>query len=760
MNPSAPPPPAPPPPSGPPSGPPPYPSGPPAGPGPHGSWPPGPVPPPPSLPPHGSLAPYGGPEPYGRAPFGAPPRRPDNSAKVVVIAVLALVALTFLGLLAGVAAYGFKRYTERAKQAAEQKEQAEKKLLPTSTHDATADLVDDDFKLTLKWPGKGFKMLRQEEARHILPDTLAGIIHEGGCQLVVIGDYSPGADPILIAKAGLASVPGTHLRSTDPVRATVLGREGVRFEIDTEIMGMHFQQTHQIIERDGWFLRFATMRRPEAKCTLPDLASQVSLQEGKVQGRNLAGVAHDQERPQYRVRGSTFESVVHRLRLTAPPGTHLMVGEPVAEQDREAAALVASKGVSLWIGSVPTPAVPLDAYRAQWIDATAEDAGAPAEKLSLSGARGPLEAAIIKGPAPYETLWAFEASADRVVVYRAVSTPTLREEARDLVQRTRDALHVLGDAEAAELARSLPKSAPTRRVGPDRALRGGTFKHYATGLTIPMPASAHLPQLVDVRGDDVVLTFARPAAGIESAVVLMGREVGLSQAQARVAAELIGVKESELTVVPGEPVAGLARARAAYFVAGTDSVIDIVALPGSSHTAYLATMGPRKWVDAAEAETSAFVANAKFAAPIRQEQIAPTSLRHERLGFELTLPAALWEIEPLKLAENQWFVAYKADSPQGQVFVFAVGLDDAEAEFTGAVIEQQLIGKFVKGTDVPERKPAALGDAPASRVTISPKQDAIFANVGGTLYFLVVDSKSEGSLDATKIYRDFRVLHE
>ncbi len=672
-----------------------------------------------------------------------------------------MVLVGFLAVLGAGAYFGFTRYRERAKQAAEERDQAEKKLLPTSTYDATADIVDEDFRLRLKWPGKGFKMLRQEDARRVFHDTLAGIVHEKGCQLLVVGDYSPGADLAAVAKAGQQTIPGTHVRDSEITATQVLGRPAARFEVETNASGLNFHHEHVVIERDGWFLRFGRINQVGAQCTPPRVEDVVVLEEGTVRGRNLTGFTQDHERPQYRVRGSTLESVVHRLRVSAPEGSGLLVGSAVALTDREAAALIASMGVSLFISTSPAPPISVETYTTEWVNGAAGLYGGTAEKATVpaSGGRPPLTASIVPGPAPYESLYAFEVIDGRLVVYRAVYATKLRPDALEHVKQTRASVHVLSEAEAASLSSELPSVDPTRKVGPDRALRSGKLVHYTAGFTLPLPPSSYQPQVVDGRGEEIVVNVPRPTWGVDTTVIVSPRATDLASAQRAVAAKLIEVPEADLAVTAAPAVGKHTRGRIDYIAGGAPSVVDVVSVAGHAHTIHIATSGPTAWVDAAEPETRSLIEKLTVSStPSADSSIGDRVVRNDRLGFELALPAASWSVQTIQLAPNQWFVTYGIKSDLGDVFIFAAGLDDAEADFTADVIEQQLVAKFVQGTDVPERTQATLGGAPAKRIAFSSKIDAIVSSSGGTLFFIVVESKVGKTLDPVKVYDGFRLL--
>ncbi len=116
------------------------------------------------------------------------------------IAIAAAIVCT-AGLMGALGWYGYQRYHERVAQQKEREhrdEESTRKLTSDSTHDATEDLVDDDFKIRVNWPGAGFKVMAEEDARRIVPEAIGGVIGTGGaarCSLAVTAEHLPGTTP-------------------------------------------------------------------------------------------------------------------------------------------------------------------------------------------------------------------------------------------------------------------------------------------------------------------------------------------------------------------------------------------------------------------------------------------------------------------------------------------------------------------------------------------------------------------------------------
>jgi hypothetical protein len=703
--------------------------------------------------------------PVAQSPFV--PARPERSSNKggVIAAVIAAVLFAVAGL-GGLAYLGVQRYAERSKKASIEKQEeidnAEKKVLPSSTHDATADLVDEDFKIKIKWPGKGAKVLRSDDASRLFPFSVGGILQEGGCSLVVTADYSPKAELDSVAKAHYATIPGRHVGEPKTEAVKFEGRDALRFAIQTDHLGMLATYDNLIFERDGWFLRIVSWSLPNAKCSL-DHDKSVDLLEGTAAGRVLSRPTLNESRPLYRVRGNVFESAAHRLRVTAPDGTSLTTGVPALTIDSEAAVVVSAKGIELGVASQPLPPGPLEKHQEGLLKAAAEgmNVKVPAAPTALKRVgSAAIDLYVLEGPAPYETMYGSTALGGRVLAVRAVYAPSLRSEAEELIFKTLSSTDVLTDDAAAALRRELPAIDPSRLVGPDRALRGGKLVHFSAGLTIPLPPDPTLPSLDDPWNTaPVSLSLRRPTWGIGTEVFVSPDEADVLTAQRRVAAIVLGLSEGDVEAVRATaPIPGAARATVAYELAsGVAGRVDIVTLRGNGHAVHVATNGVQKWVEDAEADTKSFLTGISFDRQLPEVDGAGGRLRHNRLGFEIELPGAGWTIEPAReLPSHPWIAAYEAKSEAGTVLLMCVSMEDVDASFMEGMLEQGLLTKLIQvDGEAPKRADGKLGSLPARLLSWPKKAEVALARSETTHFVVLVEGKK---IDKDAVFAGFKLL--
>ena len=699
-----------------------------------------------------SHGPYG----YGPYPPYGPRAQPPGRGNGPIIAIIIVVAVVLVAFLGSVAYFGVKRYQERAKQAEQAREDAEKKVVPTSNYDATADIVDDDFRLRLKWPGKGHKMMRQEEAQRAYSGAIAQILELKGCMLVVTAEYAPGVDLVDMATALRTAVPGLQ-RGGDVSRIRFLDRDAATFETDNTTLGFTYHQRHTVFERDGWFLRFAEMDRPDVECTPPRPADVVTLLDGTVAGRNVTAASPDEDTPHYRIRGGSFTSAPHRLRVDAPAGTTLGGPRIVAELDRNAVAQIAAVGGTVLIDSLAAPATPVEALRTRWATSAGEVTPVVVPSAAAARTAAPIDAAALRNGA-FETLFAFERVDDRLLVFRVSYAPSQRAQMLERVALARASTTVLSADKASELERSLPKQG-FRKTGPRQSVRGGRFVHYDKGIRADLPQDTFRIAVEDGRDPGIALYAAQPKHGIETVLSIGAHAPGddLLATQRDLASRLTVVDASALSVASAPAFGSLARNRFGYLLYGEDASVDIVSMTMGETVIHVAVSGFTSNVQAAEPVTRAFIDGLDFGTrPIEESVVRDGHLKSERFGFELELPGKGWKVEARE--RQPQMVVYEARQEKRVASIMALALGDASVDFISSLLEQELIRRIAKGSDVPERTPAKLGALEANRISISPRVDIVLATTTETLFVVCVESNEPRDLKPDEIYGGFRLL--
>ena len=101
-----------------------------------------------------------------------------------------------------------------------------RKVTPTSTDDATAPLVDEDFRFRLAWPGEGWKVLHERDARRLNGDAVAGLLHKQVMTIVIV-ESLPGLEREAFTQLVIDNLAFTDKQSSVEVR-TVDGHDESR----------------------------------------------------------------------------------------------------------------------------------------------------------------------------------------------------------------------------------------------------------------------------------------------------------------------------------------------------------------------------------------------------------------------------------------------------------------------------------------------------------------------------------------------------
>lgn len=211
-------------------------------------------------------------------------------------------------------------------KSAEQQQQIEdntRKLTVDSTADATAPIVDDNYKFRLGWPGEGWKLMGPGEAAAISPDACAGAMRPGVVALTVIVESLPGASidaytELVLGNAG-STVAELNVESREQI--TFAGQQAVRLVWTGKTNGVSQRWINTVFVRDGHgyqLVGWGPMSSFDGEQLAPILA-EFSLLEGKVTGPPVVALA-DRDGPGWRLAGGVFASAVSGIRIAPSSG--------------------------------------------------------------------------------------------------------------------------------------------------------------------------------------------------------------------------------------------------------------------------------------------------------------------------------------------------------------------------------------------------------------------------------------------------------
>lgn len=680
----------------------------------------------------------------------------------VVLLVIAAAVLT-IAVPLGVGGYvGFKRYVERAEQAKRQEAELETQIVPGASYDATRDLVDEDFRFRLSWPGKGFKLLGEQEAKRITPDSVAGLMDDKGCLGIVIAESFPGADLPTVTQSLVDQMPldPKHVRSLGP--RSFFGLDGMHYLVEGRINGTEARYENALVKRGDYVYQVQSMTlAARAPGCFDTVVGAFSFLEGEATGRKLDATLHAQERAGFRVRARHFESATHRLSFEVPEGVRLAVADDVAKYDADAGFVALDTHTTLAVGRAVVAAGDPQAFGAAlvgaWEAGLASEPSTDAPSVTLGDGRS-IALRRIPGPPGFESLaghWVHEGDAYWLRAWHPASKSA---EGAAAASAMLSKLRCLERAEADRLAAELPRVDDNLRLQEHAALRGGRYVDFEDAYTLRIPEGPWLTS-TEAAGfgydASTKLLLRRADLGFVAALMEDDASSGDALLRAQIASlSRIEPTSIELETLPSS-IAGVELRRAHVQLAtGAVGRYQIETRAHRGKRLHLFVFGLAHNLERAAAELAELSRGLELAPPPPPEvDWNGTSLLDRRFGFELDLPTGSWTMEAKTNDLGPLSKSYTLSSSKGVVTVIAFHTPTQELEFLQGLIEQNVSRA---GGPPAERSPTVVAGLPATRL-VWPSSDAVLVRQGTILVAIVVEPRPLG-VEATEVYAKLRFV--
>jgi hypothetical protein len=384
---------------------------------------------------------------------------------------------------------------ERAAKQAEL-EHNRRTVTAESTHDASAAIVDEDYRFRLANPGEGWKTVSEEEARKFIPDAVA-MVFDADVKGSVIVEHLPGASIeqyLELVEAGAS--PGV---SFEPLaRVEFQGHEAARLDY-TEVIG-EFPWVHEvlIIRRGDWIYMIDVWGAEQHRGRFAAVFQAFSLLDGEVVPRSTKHASSaDAHGVGWRVRDGVFRSAITHVEVSPPDSLRLIVG-PELRSSMDADAELGFAGPATFYAVIqpqPWTSATLADARARQAEFVADEYPDSHEHIEfeLAGERVPVDS-WIEGPVRY-SMALLEFGGARLALL-AWWPPAFDEIHRPRLLELGAGLRGLDAAERealeAELA-GLPDS--EQAVGPSWRIGGGRYLDFAHSLRWAKPSIPGAPEL-------------------------------------------------------------------------------------------------------------------------------------------------------------------------------------------------------------------------------------------------------------------------
>lgn len=368
----------------------------------------------------------------------------------------------------------------------------DKKVTVTSTDDATEAIVDEEFRFQLAWPGDGWKLLREADARHLAPDAVAAL-SKGAVHAIVIVEHAPGMALDGFADLVIENV-AVEDKQVERTASDLAGTPAVRVDVTGTLNDMPIRFRGLILlHQDHAYQVMAFGPADVAAAELDAAIGAFSILPGPVTGRAQAVAVRDQVGVGWRVDQGVFESAVSRVRVAPPEGWRLLVGPELYRTNPDAEVGLAAEGTSAYVAviSEPIAAADLERYRRDRLAQLHTDAEAaePPWTARTFGREVTFARARTTGGAAFEYLLGVLHDGHRAHQVLAWYPTSLRDTVEPLLGAAVGAIAPLDDAGHRALLDALATARDGQNdVGASHALRGGVYLDFAHGLRWKKPS--------------------------------------------------------------------------------------------------------------------------------------------------------------------------------------------------------------------------------------------------------------------------------
>jgi len=649
-----------------------------------------------------------------------------------------------------------------------------KKVTPTSTDDATKELVDEDYRFQLAWPGSGWKVLREKDARHLNPEAVAGLTDGKGVNSIVIVEHLPGAtlagfadaivDGLALEDKDVAERAATKVSGIDAIRIRVTGKMN---DLAIEFRGVlliHQEHAYQMLA-----FRPGSLGNEGA---LDKAIAAFSILPGTVKAREVSTAVDDQTGVGWRVAKGVFESAAGRLRVRPAAGWRLLVGGELHKVNADADVGMSNASVGAYVTAISEPITGADVkgFVEGRIDAVMADLTRVDEssKATIIGEEVALVRGRREGGMPLEYVIAVLAEGGRGYQFIAWYPVAKRDVAEPMVLAALASFERLSPDDFAKLTAELTAT-PDRQnfVGSTYTLRGGTYLDFDRHLRWRMQpgfwkllvgqdarasnADALLVAQDVVRGLQMEL-IVEPVASFTPATFYSAVESQLVAAGVAIdRREEAKLGSSKARLLEGK----LATAGLALRYRSTAGIIGDLAIQ-------LTTWGAEpEWPDDAAISS---IASGIEVVPSLVEVESGSQFKDHRLGYAIGLPNS-WRHEDVTPASMKAVASmHQWKSGRNQILVVAIyTLEQQDDAWLMDLLEQTMRGKLaVVAASTPKTSTAKLAGRDARHVIWSSadgRADMFMLKRDATFYGVLALS-SDGSQSSAEAARTAFALLE
>ena len=402
------------------------------------------------------------------------------------------------------------------------------KVTPESDYDATAPIEDEAYRFRLVQPGPGWKLLRKQDVRRMLPDGIAGAVSPDGVFGGIIVEKLPGISLDKAAELVAAGLPQAIVEADEPT--TVGGLPARRTRFTAMIEGSDFRYVRVVFLRGDYLYQLMTwgLASETPPAELEPFPAAFSLTEGEIRGEadDRPPVEHA-DGVTWHIRDGRFQSVVSGLSLAPTGGWRYLVGQELAQVNAEAELAMADAGSGAYLALISEryeggdPAGLVAIIRA----GLEQNLGRGEPELTRTVAGQAVPFVRYQTDTSLEFLvgvLAGDGSVTQVMTWypQAVREPAVASFEALLAGATK-----LSPAEREALREQLlAREGVLRKAGPRSAFLGEQFRDFEHVLTWTQPRGLYDVQLGDearTKSSHAVLVLQAPLEGVHAHIEVM-----------------------------------------------------------------------------------------------------------------------------------------------------------------------------------------------------------------------------------------------
>lgn len=623
------------------------------------------------------------------------------------------------------------------------------KITAQSDYDATVPIEDEGYRFRLSQPGPGWKLLRRDDMRRMLPDAAAGAMSDDGVFGGIIVEKLPGITLDQAVALVSATLPQAIVETDE---ATTVGELPARRTVFTAVIeGSNFRYSRVIFLRGDHLYQLLAwgMAGDTPASKLEPFAAAFSLLEGEI--HDLADDRPPVEHADgvtWQIRGGRFQSVVSGLALAPTGSWRYLVGQELTQVNAEAELAMANAGSGAYMAIISEryeggdPAGLVAAIRA----GLEQNVGPASPELTRTIAGVPVPFMRHASPSSLEFVVGVLADEGAVTQLMTWYPAPMREPAVAAFEEVMRGVTRLSPAERDALREALlARKGVVRKAGPQSAFLGDEFRDFAHLVQWTQPRGlyqVHVGDEARTKSPNAVLMVQAPLESTYAHIeVLEGASARIAELHEGIAGTL-GERRDERIDTDGVATSrsfGTARVGDVLFRYGVQSA------PHEGHAVVMTAWGPAS-SPTVPASIVGVLDGLHLPARLPETTVAGGRYTDHHYGLSVEEPAGFVrrDATPGGIGQGRYVQWTQGRVELGLLTIVSEGFSDDEA-WMAAFAEQTMRDRLARQTPLgkPETRESTLGGRHSRRLDYPDVGIEIAVDGSSLTMLIMVDADSD-----------------